>query len=88
MVTGSVRATGLTVAALLGEANPQSLPVVAANLFGDPFVWWMLFVVVLGMAIAHKLTAARAATVVLVTYLLLAAIMMGFTLLGQLMSGA
>jgi hypothetical protein len=88
VVTGSVRLSSLSAAAFIGDGNPQSLPTLLGNLLGDPFVWWMLFVVMVGMAVAHKLAFARAATVVAATYLLLAAIMTGFSLVGTLVSGA
>lgn len=88
VVTGSVRASSLTAAALIGDGNPQSVPTMLGNLLGDPFVWWMLYVVMVGMAVVHRMAFTRAATVVVATYLLLVAIMTGFGLLGTLVSGA
>lgn len=88
VVTGSVTASSLTLAAVVGDGNPQSVPTMLGNLLGDPFVWWMLYVVMVGMAVAHRMAFNRAATVVVATYLLLVAIMTGFGLLGTLMSGA
>jgi hypothetical protein len=88
VVTGSAQAAGLTLASLFPDPDPQSLPYLLATLFGDPFVWWMLAVAVIGMACAHRLTWGRAATVVAATYVLLSAVLVGFNLLGQAVSGA
>ncbi|MEZ4386677.1 MAG: YIP1 family protein [Candidatus Krumholzibacteriia bacterium] len=88
VATGSVRATGLTAAALLPDANQQSVGVVVANLLGDPFAWWMLAVIALGMAVCHRLQVSRAAVVIVATYLLLGAVMVGLTLIQQFVSGA
>ncbi|MBD3220709.1 hypothetical protein GF314_05660 [bacterium] len=88
LATGSVHAAGLTVASLLPDPDPGSVTYVLASMFGDPFVWWMIGVVAIGMAIAHRMTFGRATTVVVATYLLLSAILVGFTLVGQAVSGA
>ena len=87
VVTGSARHAGLTATSFIADPNPQSVPYVLAGLYGDPFVYWMMFVAVLGLAIVHRLDVARAAIVAVATYVLLSAIPIGFTLLGQAFSG-
>jgi hypothetical protein len=85
--TGSGRQAGLTAASLLPEPDPQSLGYMLANLYGDPFVYWMLWVIVLGVVQVHRLPAGRVLTVVAATYILLSAVPLGFTLLGQTLGG-
>lgn len=82
-VTGSGVHAGLTAASLMPEGNPASLGHVIANLYGDPFVYWMLWVVLLGVMQVHRLAFNRALTVIVATYVLLSAVPIGFTLLGQ-----
>lgn len=88
VVSGSVTAASLTAAALLASPDPQSIGYVLASMFGDPFVWWMLVVSAIGMTFSHRIPFARAATVVGATFMLLSAVLVGFTLLGQAVSGA
>ena len=87
VVTGSARHAGLTATSFIADPNPQSVPYMIAGLYGDPFVYWMMFVVVLGLAIVHRLEVSRTAIVAVATYVLLSAIPIGFTLLGQAFSG-
>lgn len=86
-LTGSGTHAGLTVASLMQDANPSSLGYVIANLYGDPFVYWMLWVILLGIVQVHQLAFSRALTVLVATYVLLSAIPIGFTLLGQVFGG-
>jgi hypothetical protein len=88
VTTGSVTAAGLTAASLFADPDPGSTAYVLASVLGDPFAWWMIGVVAIGMAIAHRMTFGRAATVVVATYLLLSAILVVFALVGQAVSGA
>jgi len=87
VVTGSARHAGLTATSFMSDPNPQSVPYMLAGLYGDPFMYWMMFVVVLGLAIVHRLEFSRVAIVAVATYVLLSAIPIGFTLLGQAFSG-
>jgi hypothetical protein len=82
-VTGSGVHAGLTAASLMPAGNPASLGHVIANLYGDPFVYWMLWVILLGVMQVHRLAFNRALTVIVATYVLLSAVPIGFTLLGQ-----
>lgn len=88
VTTGSVKFMTLTLAVLLPGYDPGATPFLLAGFYGDPFVWWMLFVVVVGMARAHQLTARAAATVVLATYGLLTAVMIGIQVISKSFSGA
>lgn len=83
IVTGSGRQAGLTLASFLAEPNQRSVSYVAANMYGDPFIWWMLWVIVLGVMQAHRLAWGRAFGVTVATYALLSVVPLGFTLLGQ-----
>lgn len=87
ILTDSGRHAGLTLASLLPDPNPQSAFYIAAGLYGDPFMYWMLWVVVLGVMQAHRLAFGRAAVVTAATYVLLSAVPIGFSLLGQALSG-
>ncbi len=87
VIFGSTRAAGLTLTMFMPDPNPQSMAYVAAGIYGDPFMYWMLYVVVLGIATVHKLTVARSAIVVAATYLLLSAVPVGMAMLGQMVSG-
>ncbi|HOX24882.1 MAG TPA: YIP1 family protein [Candidatus Krumholzibacteria bacterium] len=84
--TGSGRSAGLTAASLLPDANPQSVSYTIASLYGDPFMYWMLWVVVLGVSQVHRLPVSRSVIVVAATFALLSVFPIGFTLLGQLFS--
>ncbi len=87
ILTDSGRRAGLTLASLLPEPNPQSVGYMLANLYGDPFAYWMLWVIVLGAMQTHRLAFGRALVVIAATYVLLSAVPIGFTLLGQTLSG-
>lgn len=87
ILTGSGRLAGLTLASFLPDPNPQSVGYMLANLFGDPFLYWMLWVVVLGAMQAHRLSFNRTLMVVAATYVLLSAVPVGFSLLGQVLAG-
>lgn len=87
VATGSARHAGLTATSFLPDPDPQSVPYVIAGLYGDPFMYWTIFVTVIGLAIVHRLEVSRAAIVAVATYILLSAIIIGFTLLGQVFSG-
>lgn len=87
VLTGSMQMATLSAASLIPDPNPQSLSYVLAGLFGDPFVYWMLAVAVIGVSRVHLIPVVRAAVVVVATYVLLSAIPVGFTLLGQMVSG-
>ncbi len=87
IVTGSGAHAGLTAATLMPDADPSSIGYVAANLFGDPFVYWMLWVILIGVVRMHRLATSRAATVIVATYVLLSAVTIGFSLLGQALGG-
>lgn len=87
VITGSSLRASLTAATLMSDPNPNSVGYVIAGLYGDPFMYWTLFVAVIGMAIVHEVDRVRAATVVLATYVLLSAIPVGMTLLGQAVGG-
>jgi len=88
VATGSVKAMSLTAVALLPDFDPSSMPAMIASFFGDPFLWWMLVVVVIGMARAHTLPTRSAATVVVATYALLMALMIGLQVVSKALTGA
>jgi hypothetical protein len=88
VASGSGKLAGLTAASLMPNPNPQSLGYVIANLYGDPFMYWMLAVSILGLAIGHKIDLARSAIVTVATFVLLSTIPIGFTLVGQVVAGA
>jgi len=89
VLTGSVAAAQATgVAALLGDRDPQSLPFLLAAFFGDAFMIWYLVLLVLGFALVHGVSRQRAAVVTIATYVLVSAVQITLTLLGQAMGGA
>ncbi|MDY0109792.1 MAG: YIP1 family protein [Candidatus Krumholzibacteria bacterium] len=85
--TGSGTYAGLTAASLMPEANPSSVPFVVAGIYGDPFIYWMLWVVLIGVILVHQLPRSRALIVVAATYVLLSIVPIAFTLLGQAVGG-
>ena len=86
ILTDSGRLAGLTLASLLPDPNPQSVAYVAASLYGDPFTYWMLWIIVLGVMQAHRLAFGRALVVTAATYVLVSAVPIGFTLLNQILT--
>lgn len=86
-VTGSGTYAGLTAASLMSDANPSSVPFVVAGIYGDPFIYWMLWVVLIGVIVVHQLPRSRALIVVAATYVLLSIVPIAFTLLGQAVGG-
>jgi hypothetical protein len=87
VLTDSSRLAGLTLASVLPDPNPQSVAYITANLYGDPFMYWMLWVMVLGIMQTHRLAFGRALAVTAATFVLLSAIPIGFTLLNQVLTG-
>lgn len=85
--TGSGRFAGLTLASVLPNPNPQSLTYTIAGVYGDPFTYWMLWVILLGVMIVHRLPFVRSLTVIAATYVLLSVFPIGGSLLGQVLAG-
>jgi hypothetical protein len=83
VLTGSVRVSYLSLQSLVPQQNPFHPAYVASGLLGDPFMWWMLLVVALGLARVHAVSEKRALTVVLVTHGLLAGVMIGLVAVGR-----
>jgi len=76
-VTGNVPLSLLSAQALLPQQNPLHPLYAAAGLLGDPFFWWMLWVVALGLARVHRIAEQRALVVVVATHGLFSAVLIG-----------
>jgi len=87
VLTESMRFATLNGVVFMSEFNPLSPLAVAAGLLGDPFFYWMLWVIVIGLAKVHGVPRSKAATVVFAMHILLSVIMIGVTLVIQIFMG-
>ncbi len=86
VATGEARYAGLTAASFLHGVDPQSVLFSVAGLYGDPFMYWTLWVVAIGLATCHRLPLGRAVTVVAATYVLGSALPIGMAIISQAFS--
>ncbi len=83
VATGNVALSYLSLQSFMPGQNPLHPLFAAAGLLGDPFFWWMLWVVALGLARVHRIAEQRALVVVLATHGLLSVVLIGITALAR-----
>ena len=83
VISGDVALSYLSLQSLLSERNPMNPLFFVAGLLGDPFFWWMLWVVALGLARVHRIAEQRALVVVLATHGLFSVVLIGITALAR-----
>jgi hypothetical protein len=81
MAKQSVMEVSLGLAALAPNAEILSTPYQALYFFGDLFVWWGLVVTIIGFQKIHDFTGGKAATVVLMPWLLITGALFGLNML-------
>jgi hypothetical protein len=88
VVTGTGRWAGLSAQALLADQSPFNPLSVVASLFGDPFFYWTLWLVVVGLATVHRLSLGKAGIVVGAVHVLLSAMLVGLVLVARMVFAA
>ncbi len=83
VLTGDVSLAYLSLQSVLPVQNPMHPAFAAAGLLGDPFFWWMLYVIALGLARVHRLAERRALVVVLASHGLFSAVLIGIVALAR-----
>jgi hypothetical protein len=83
VLTGNVSLAYLSLQSVLPVQNPMHPAFAAAGLLGDPFFWWMLWVIALGLARVHRLAERRALVVVLASHGLFSGVLIGIVALAR-----
>jgi hypothetical protein len=84
VATGSGRWASLSTQALLPEQNPFDPVYVLASFFGDPFFYWTLWLVAVGLATVHRFSLGKGGIVVGAVHVLLSGIVLGLVLVGRM----